>query len=100
MNPIFDYGDLVRVTGVFLDSIGAVTIDPAVVKFQYHAAALSITTTLTYGADAGLVRDSVGRYHADIDTNESTGKIYWRFYSTGSGQAAEEDSFYVRPRQF
>lgn len=99
MDPIFDFGALVRVPFVFLDSSGSV-IDPAVVKFQYRCEAVSMGTTFTYGADAALVKDSSGRYHADIDTNESSGLYYYRPFSTGTGQAARESRFYVRPKQF
>ena len=100
MDPIFDYGDLVRVSGTFMNSNGSATVDPTVVKFQYNAQALGITTTYTYGTDAALVKDSAGRYHCDIDTNESSGIIFWRIFSTSTGQAAEEGRIYVRPRQF
>ncbi len=99
MDPIFDFGTLVRVPFVFLDSGGSVT-DPAVVKFQYNCAAVGLTTTFTYGSDAALVKDSSGRYHADIDTNESSGVYFYRPFSTGTGQAAREAKFYVRPKQF
>ncbi len=99
MDPIFDFGTLVRVPFVFLDSSGSV-IDPAVVKFQYHAVAIGATTTLTYGTDATLFKDSSGRYHADIDTNESSGLYHYRPFSTGTGQAAKEARFYVKPKQF
>jgi hypothetical protein len=100
MNPVYPIGVYVRVNAVFLDSLGVNTLDPDVVLFEYEAEALAITTTRTYGASALLVRDGVGRYHSYIDTRESSGNIYWRFYSTGNGQAADEGVFYVRPRQF
>ena len=99
MDPIFDFGTLVRVPFVFLDSGGSV-VDPTVVKFQYNCEAVGMTTTLTYGADIALVKDSSGRYHADIDTNESSGLYFYRPFSTGTGQAAREARFYVRPKQF
>lgn len=92
----FDFGDLVRVATVFADSTNT-ALDPTVVKFQYRADALGVTSVLTYGADAALGRSAVGHYFVDLDTNQSSGKWTWRFYSTGVGQAAEEDVFYVRP---
>ncbi len=99
MDPHFDLGTLVRVPFVFLDSSGSV-VDPAVVKFEYNCVAVGLTTTFTYGADAALVKDSNGRYHADIDTNESSGLYYYRPFSEGTGQAARVAKFYVRPKQF
>lgn len=93
---LFDFGDLVRVSALFADS-GGTELDPAVVQFQCIAEAIQLVTTLIYGTDAELVRDSIGRYHVDIDSNESSGTWTWRFYSSGSGQGAVEDQFYVRP---
>ncbi len=100
MNPIFNYGALVRITGTFLTSSGSATVDPTSVYGQYNAQALGVTTTYTYGVGANLVKASTGVYYFDIDTNESSGVIFWRVFSTSSGQAAEEGQFYVRPRQF
>ena len=100
MNPIFDLGELVRVPGIFLNSNGSAVIDPTVVMFDYHAVALSLTTTYTYGSDAAIVKDSTGRYHVDVNTNEGSGDYFYRFYSTGTGQATGAGEFYVRPRQF
>src|SRR4030095_7520864 len=96
MDPIFDYGTLVRIPFVFLDSSGSV-VDPSVVKFEYHAKAVGLTTTLTYGTDATLFKDSAGRYHADIDTNQSSGVYFYRPFATGTGQAARAAKFSVRP---
>lgn len=100
MDPIFPYGALVRITGSFLTSSGSSSVDPVVVKGQYHAQALGVTTTYTYGSDANLVKGGAGVYYFDIDTSESSGVIFWRIFSTSTGQAAEEGRMYVRPRQF
>ena len=45
------------------------------------------TTSLTYGVDAALVKDSTGVYHVDVDADE-VGWWHYRVYSTGTGQAA------------
>lgn len=101
MDPIFSYGQRVRITGTFLTSSGSAAVDPTVVKGQYHAAAIGVTTTYTYGTDSELVKGGSGVYYFDIDTTESSGVIYWRIYSTSAGsQAAEEGRIYVRPQQF
>lgn len=96
VTPIYDSGDTVRVSAIFSDS-GGTALDPAVVKFQCLADALQILTTLTHGVDAALVKEATGHYYVDIDSTESPGSWRWRFYSTGTGQAAAEDQFYVRP---
>lgn len=100
MDPVFPYGTLVRITGTFLTSSGSSAVDPVTVKGQYHAAALGVTTTYTYGTDAEMIKGGPGIYYFDIDTSESSGVIFWRIFSTSSGQAAEEGKMYVRPRQF
>jgi len=82
MANVFDIGDLVRVSAAFTDSAGM---------------AAGTTTTLTYGVDAALVRDSAGNYHADISATDD-GDWHYRWYSTGSGQASEEHWFRVRPQ--
>lgn len=92
----FDYGELARISTTFANSVGT-AVDPAVVKFRYYSQALAAGTTYTYGTNAALVRGSTGFYYVDIDTNESAGLWYWDFYSTGTGQAADQGTFYVRP---
>lgn len=92
----YNIGDLVRIYAVFSNSVGT-AIDPSVVKFQYLAAAIGVATTYTYGVDAALVKAATGSYYVNIDTNESAGGFSWRFYSTGTGQGATMDTFYVRP---
>jgi hypothetical protein len=92
----FDLGQLVCITAYFRDSNGTLT-DPTNVYFAMRAKAVGVTTTLTYGVDADLVKDATGTYHVDIDTNESGGRWEWNFYSTGTGQAADHDYFQVKP---
>ncbi len=95
MANVFDIGDLVRVSAAFTDSAG-MAIDPTAVYVKYRTPA-GTTTTLTYGVDAALVRDSAGNYHADISATDD-GDWHYRWYSTGSGQASEEHWFRVRPQ--
>jgi uncharacterized protein YfaS (alpha-2-macroglobulin family) len=92
MSVNYDKGDLVRIAAVFRNSAGAL-IDPTVVLFKFTTPAL-VTTTYTYPADAQLVKDSTGNYHVDLDAN-ANGRWLVRFYSTGTGQAAAEDEFFV-----
>lgn len=94
MANTYDIGDLVRVSAVFTNSAGT-AIDPTAVYVKYRTPA-GVTTTLTYGVDVALVKDSVGHYHADISIT-AAGTWRYRWYSTGTGQASEEH--YLKARQ-
>lgn len=93
----YDLGDLVRIAGVFTNAAGT-GIDPDDVFVKYKDPSGNVTT-LTYGTDAELVRDSAGNYHVDVDADEA-GHWDYRFYSTGTGQAAEEAFFRVDDSRF
>ena len=95
-NP-YDKGDLVRVSAAFTTAAGA-ALDPTVVKCQVQTPA-GTATTYTYGTDAALVKDSTGAYHLDIDAATS-GEWCYRWYSTGTGQAAAEGRFSVTAGEF
>lgn len=94
---IYDIGDVVRCTGSFKDNTGA-AIDPPTVKFKKKDPAGTITT-LTYGVDSAVVKDSVGNYRCDVDCDRA-GIFYYRWESTGGGKGAQEASFEVAASQF
>jgi len=88
-----DLGDLVKVTGTFTDpDNGDAVIDPTVVKLSYRNPAGTVTTW-TYGGGE-ITKDSTGNYSANIDANVA-GRWFYRWWSTGTGAAAEEKSFNV-----
>jgi hypothetical protein len=94
---VHDYGDLVRVdTGEdgFRDELLGGALDPDTVNLTIRAPDGTITNYV-YGTDAEIVRDDLGKYHADIDANQS-GAWRYRWWSTGTGQASEERQFQVR----
>jgi uncharacterized protein YfaS (alpha-2-macroglobulin family) len=93
----YDVGDLVRVSGVVQDEDGT-DIDPTTVMFKAKAPSGTVIT-YTYATDIALVKDSTGNYHVDVNANEA-GTWYYRFYSTGTGQAAIEDHFRVKQTRF
>lgn len=97
MANTYDKGDLVRVAAVFTNTAGT-AIDPTAVLFQFRGPGVD-TTDYTYGTDTELVKDSTGNYHVDINANAS-GKWYYRFYATGTGQSADEDYFAVARSKF
>lgn len=97
MPSVYDVGDLVRISGAFANE-DDIDVDPTVVTFKFTDP-LGSTTDYIYDVDPEvdpeLVRESVGHYHVDISIDEA-GAWYYRWSSTGIGQAAEEDSFVVR----
>lgn len=90
---VYDLGDLAHVTVAFTTSAGVAT-DPTAVNFKYRLADDVAWTTLVYGVDAALVKSSVGNYYVDVNC-DAVGMARYRWWSTGTGQAAVEDSFLV-----
>jgi len=89
---VFTKGKLVRSSAIFKNSAGT-AIDPTAVKVKVRTPA-KLTTEYVYGTDAEVVKDSTGNYHIDVSGSLSGFYfIYW--YSTGTGQAAEEHFFEV-----
>lgn len=91
-------GDLIRITATFTDSAGTL-LDPTAVYFQYKNPAGTITSE-TYSPSSGnIIRDSIGVFHLDINANVH-GIWYYRVYSTGVGQAADEATFEIADSWF
>ena len=96
MNEVFDQGDVVRCENEF--SQNGTAIDPTAVFFQIKTPA-GVPTTYQYGVDAALIKDSTGNYHVDIAANAG-GTWQWRWYSTGTGAAADQGTFTVKQSYF
>lgn len=92
-----DIGDVVRCTGTFTDG-DDVAQDPAAVYFKFKAPDGNVTT-YEYGVDPEVIKSGTGVYYVDVDI-DATGVWYYRFYSTGSGQAAGENNFTIRETNF
>lgn len=93
MATTYDVGDLVRLSAAYTDGTGA-AVDPTVVKLSYHFYG-GATVTLVYLTDLALIRDSAGHYHADVSVT-GAGRMDYRWWSTGTGQASEEGAVSVR----
>jgi len=93
----YDLGDVVRVTGTWTNAAGAAT-DPTSVYCKYMDPSRNVTS-LEYGVDAALVKSDTGIYYVDISADEP-GRWFVRFYSTGTGQAAEESNFDIVKSEF
>lgn len=89
-NPNFTKGDLARVSGTIA---GTANLDPTAVFAQVRNPAGSVTT-YEYGVDAEVNKSAVGVYYIDVNLNIA-GTWYYRFYSTGTGQAVAADQSLV-----
>ena len=89
----YDIGDLVRLSAEFTDAVGAYH-DPTAVYCRYSDPSGN-ETTLQYGVDVALVRDSEGHYHVDVAIDEA-GRWPYRWYATGTGQSAGTARLVVR----
>ncbi len=94
---IHDLGDVVRVSATFTDADTDSVIDPDVVKLSVRTPA-GIVTTYTYGVGGNVVKEAVGQYYSVINANQA-GFWFYRWWSTGFGQAAKENEFKVRIAQ-
>lgn len=91
----YDNGDLVRVYGTFTDPLNSdAAIDPTAVMVSVRDPSGNVDT-YTYGDDASVMNSDVGEYYYDVDVDEP-GRWYYRWYSTGTGQAAGEGAFTAR----
>ena len=93
----FDIGDLVRCEGRFTNLVGTL-IDPATVTFKIKDPNGAVTT-YSYPADAQVIKSATGIYYVDVNATKA-GTWYYRFYSTGTSQAAGETAFKVAASQF
>jgi hypothetical protein len=90
---IHHLGDLVKLSATFLDAETGLVLDPTVVKLSVKPPDPATTTTHIYGSSA-IIKDSTGNYHYNQNANVA-GNWFYRWWSTGNGQAAEEKKFKV-----
>lgn len=88
----YNIGDVVRVRGTLTDA-SDVAVDPSTVSVKVRPPTGS-TLTYTY-ALATVTKEETGIYYKDISVTES-GKWYYQFVSTGTGQAMDEGAFVVK----
>lgn len=91
MANVYAKDSLVRVSSEF--TVSSVDTDPTTVKCFYKDPN-NVVTTLVYGTDAALVKDSTGKYHVDIQASIA-GNWWYRFEATGSVVAANEAEFVI-----
>ena len=99
MAEVFDVGDLVSLKGTFRNPETWVGIDPGAIFCAIKNPA-GTEVLYQYGIPGSpVVREALGVYYIHYSI-AADGEHYWRFHSTGTGQAAAERSFSVRPSKF
>ena len=96
----YEEGDAPTVEGKFYSDPPTNTVlhDPSVVKLDVDAPD-NTQTTYTYPTDSEITKQAVGHYTAVLDTSGKPGRWFYRWYSTGTGQAADQASFHVNPKR-
>ncbi len=98
MTNVYDIGDQARVSAAFTLVSNGAAADPSAISCKVRKPDGTVTT-LVYGTDAALVKDSTGNYHADV-TIDQFGRWFYRFTGTGSVIAADELWFDVEQSAF
>lgn len=93
MTNHFSAGSLVKLTSTFQDA-DEVLFNPTDVKITIEDPNGTITT-YEYGVDGGLIKDSTGIYHIDVDTTGKPGTWHYRWFSLGTGQASSKNLAFV-----
>ena len=91
----YTIGEKVRLLATYSDPQTGTLLDPAAVYVSWKDPDGNITQK-QHGTDPELVKDAVGTYHIDIDAS-AAGQWTYRWWSTGTGQAAGEGAFAVAP---
>lgn len=90
MLNVYDVGDLLPITITFTTSTGQ-AVNPSTVSFQYSKPD-GTEVTKTYPGDTEITRTSTGVYTMSLSI-DTAGPWYYRWFSTGTGQAAQRGSF-------
>jgi uncharacterized protein YfaS (alpha-2-macroglobulin family) len=96
--PQYGMGDLVRMSAKFTATSTGLPVDPSTVTVKVRNPSGAVVTYV-FGTDSALVHDGLGQFHVDVPVT-AQGVWYYRFESTGSGQAANEQSFFVKASKF
>lgn len=93
MANVYDQGDLVKVSAVF--KRGAGFDDPTAVTLKLRKGDGTVVT-FTYPPAGTIVRDSLGKFHADISI-DLPGTWAYRWEGTAPVQSAGQETFVVQP---
>jgi len=93
MTNYYDVGDLVTVQATFVDQVGNPT-NPTNTYLEWRTPS-GVTTTYEFGVDPEITNPSPGVFRCDLNANQA-GQWNYRWYATGTGQAADESFFIVQ----
>jgi hypothetical protein len=91
----YDIGDRIRLGATFQDLNGTLA-DPTTVSLMVKKPNMPAVTYNYALSPAIVTKDSVGRYHVDLDLHLS-GTWKYKWIGTGTIIAAEEGRIFVRP---
>lgn len=90
-------GSAARISVAIADTLDA-ALDPAALRLKTRSPT-GMVTTYSYGTDPDIVKDAVGRYHADIALTEF-GQWLWRWETDAPYAGATEGTLAVRASRF
>jgi hypothetical protein len=90
-------GQTARLTANIADSDGQ-AIDPAALRLKVQPPAGAMIAYI-WGVDAEVIRDALGRFHADI-VLDASGHWHWRWESDAPPAAAAEGCLVVAGSRF
>jgi hypothetical protein len=85
---VYPSGTIVRTTAASFTNVSGVVADPTTITLKYRRGSGSITSVLY--PTAPIIKDSVGNYHADLDTSgfAGPGQELWLTEWIGTGNVA------------
>lgn len=92
MTKKYFYGQRVSVEVMF--KYRGALVDPSVVVFKYKKPTALAAVVLQYGVNGEVVRDSIGRYHVEVNLDDA-GFMPYRFEALGSYQGAFQNKLKV-----
>lgn len=92
---VYDIGDIVQLSGAFSRTSDGSPIDPDVVTLYLKDPTGAVTS---YTTSSGLQHPGTGSFFLNYSPLLD-GKFWYRFTSTGAGQASAEQDFDVRVRR-
>ncbi len=92
-----DIGDVVRISVAFTNQAGT-PVDPGTVTVKVKTP-IGLATTYVFGVDSGVIKDSTGNYHFDVEP-AIQGVWAYRWEGAVSNKGAEENTFQIRESAF
>jgi len=93
----YDIGDITRCAVIFTLAAGS-TVDPTKVYFAVQKPDGAIANSTYSALTTDITRSALGHYYRDVICT-GMGLYEYRFWSTGTAQAAEESYFSVRAKR-